>query len=101
MEHLPEQPLIELDRWMYMVDNQTGHHVVRLSGYTKGHPKVDGKGRVFVSSPVKFDEEEKIVTTSSGKRYKLMECDGNEKEHIEYIRMDVKRYSERTRRNEM
>lgn len=49
----------------------------------------DGRGK-FISSPVYYDSTEKIITTKSGSKYKVMNFLQNEEEFVKQIENDIK-----------
>ena len=83
--------IIRLEDWHYKVDMGAGVDLWRLSGIVHGHPNYGSDKRVFVSTPVEFDEEKMQIKGKSGRIYQLGQCNGNVDIQKQYIRDDVKR----------
>lgn len=63
----------------------------RLAGIAFGHPTYDPGEKLYPSSPVKFDEEHDLLTTFSGRTYKIMSyAYGKRDETIAEIRKTMK-----------
>lgn len=81
--------MFELHNWRYRVLMSIGGDRWGLSGRIFGNPKFPEGSENFTSTPKEFDEINMIVTTYSGSKYKLINCDGNLERQKEYIREDV------------
>lgn len=81
--------MIELHNARYLMDMGFGHDVWRLHGNVVNHPNFKYWSVCWPSSPVKFDEENKILTTASGREYKICSFATNEQKVIEQIKADI------------
>lgn len=79
----------ELHDWHYGVNMGCGVDSWQLTGRVYGHPNVSLGGQVFTSTPKKFDRENMIVETASGRKYKLFNCAGKLEEQIKHIEDDI------------
>lgn len=80
--------LVELHDWRYSMNMGCMVDYWMLGGVVVNHPDYDDYSYVYVSSPKSFNDN-MIVVTASGRRYKLMECGGNLKEQIGFINESI------------
>lgn len=81
--------VVQLEDWRYLVDMGCNDDRWRLHGRVFGHPNFRPGYGVFVSTPKDLDEENMILITCSGRKYKLGECDGQLAVQLQYIKDDI------------
>lgn len=91
MDDASDDGLVQLENWHYQVELGGGYDSWRLNGEVYGHPNYSPGASVHVSTPKAFDESKMIITTASGRKYRLGNCDGNLDEQMGHIRDDITR----------
>lgn len=81
---------LEIYNFRYFMEMACGGDHWRASGIVPNHP-IQDEGRIFISTPVEFDEENLHLTTASGRKYKICSFDGDSKQWIEQIKLDIQR----------
>lgn len=87
------ESILNLEDWHYFTIMSCAGDEWRLTGRVENHPTVPND-IVHLSSPVHFDKENMLVTTFSGRKYKLGRCFSNLEQQIKYIEEDVLRVNE-------
>lgn len=81
--------MVELHEAQYLMDMGFGRDYWRLGGKAVGHPNFPDWDEVFVSTPVSLDPENLILTTASGRVYKIVSFGGKQEEIIAQIKLDI------------
>lgn len=61
----------------------------RPFGRITGHPYMRDMEEAFISSPIKFDEKLYLITSSSGRKYRIQSYSGNKEEILEELRKHI------------
>lgn len=80
--------IIEIFDFCYRMDLGCGSDLWRYQGIVSHHPVLQG-GSVRPSAPVFFDEATMVLTTASGRRYRIMSFLGKQEEIVAQIRSDI------------
>ena len=70
------------------MDMNCGGDIWRPYGFAPDHPT--SPGHVYTSTPIEFDEENLILTTASGRKYKICSFEGDNQKWISQIKLDIK-----------
>lgn len=81
--------MIELHNACYQMHMRGGGDVWRIFGQVYNHPSFPNGSDYSPSSPESFDEATMIVTSASGKSYKIMTIAGPREKFIEQLKKDV------------
>lgn len=82
--------MIEVEQAQYCMYLQGGGDIWRIYGKVFNHPRFINGGDYWPSIPVAFDEATDIVTSASGKQYKIMSYGGKGKEaFVEQLKKDI------------
>ena len=85
--------MMELHNYGFSMTLRGGYHndVWMLSGNVYGRIGYNPGDKIHVSTPRHFDEENEIVTTYSGSKYKLINPNGNKDEIFKEIKNVIRR----------
>lgn len=83
--------LVSLEDWHYAVEFGCGSDSWRLYGQVFGHPNQPDGRYIFTSTPTALDETQMLLTTASGRVYRLGACARNLQEQLQHIRDDITR----------
>lgn len=84
--------MIEVDQIQYVMEMRGGGDIWRIYGKVFNHPNIMNGQAYYPSSPISFDETNEIVTSVSGKQYKIMSYGGKGKDaFIQQLKKDIER----------
>ena len=81
----------ELHNAQYLMNLGCGIDYWMLSGIVYGHPDIDDGKQIFVSTPIAIDETNNILTTYSGRKYKIVSYASRKETVIEQIKKDIEK----------
>lgn len=80
---------VEIYDFCYQMELGMGGDIWRATGIAPNHPTCPG--RVYTSTPVKFDEENLLLITSSGRKYKICSFSGDKQKWVDQIKKDIEK----------
>ncbi len=83
--------MVDLYEARYQMEMGCGSDSWRLYGVAIGHPQIKDGDIVMTSSPVSFDENGDILTTASGRVYKIVSYLDSRDKTIGQIKEDIKK----------
>jgi len=81
--------MIEVTDIQYYHELSGGGDPWRILGKVYGHPRFADGGTYFPSVPAAFDEETLIVTSLSGKQYKILSFNQKKEDFIAQLKKDI------------
>lgn len=81
--------MLELHNCRYQMQLSCCGDTWRLNGLCPEHPSANEDGYICPSTPIHLDEENLILTTASGRKYKLSSFI-NKEDVIQQIKSDIK-----------
>lgn len=81
--------MVEIYNFRYLMDMGIGGDLWKPYGQVYGHPHINDGLHVYTSTPVEFDEVNMIMTTASGRQYKICSFDGEQNKWIDQIKSDI------------